>query len=255
MSYLHALVGRLLRKLLAMAPILLASLVFFLICWGVLYLCMPLLPVRWQETIALLNDGDWRQARDAVREILDSTGTALELGFVALQTLQVLIAPIPGQLAGLAGGWIFGFWYGLLLTMIGLAIGSLLAMSLGRLFGEQIVRRFVPSDLMTKLDQLISQGGLWNFFIIFLLPALPDDAVCFVAGLTRLNLGKLLAVMFVGRLPGMAVLCYVGATAADDSPLGVVVLSVAMGVSLVLWLFSEDIEAWFFGKNDPPAQP
>ena len=47
--------------------------------------------------------------------------------------------------------------------------------------------------------------------MIFLLPALPDDAVCFIAGLTRLPLWRLLLVGLAGRLPGMAVLAYVGA--------------------------------------------
>lgn len=222
----------------------------FGVAWLLVVLVTPYLPQRWQEVLALLNGGDWREARDQLRGILEASGVAIELAFIGLQALQVIIAPIPGQLAGLLGGYLFGFWYGLLLTMTGLAIGSLVAMSLGRLFGEQVVRRFVPTDLMAKLDNLISQGGLWNFFVIFLLPALPDDAVCFVAGLTRLSLWKLMLVMLSGRLPGMAVLCYVGNSAAEDWSQGAIVFTIAMSVSAAVWFFSEECEAWVMGSRE-----
>jgi uncharacterized membrane protein YdjX (TVP38/TMEM64 family) len=100
---------------------------------------------------------------------------------------------------------------------------------------------------MAKLDELIARGGSWNFFVIFLLPGLPDDAVCFVAGLTRLSLWKLLLVMIAGRLPGMAVLTFVGESAGEGWTAGYVVFGIAMAASFVLWLFSEEFEAWILG--------
>ena len=78
-------------------------------------------------------------------------------------------------------------------------------MGLGRLLGEKLVRRVVPASVRQRFDYLVEEGGLWNFFMLFLLPFFPDDAICFIAGLTRWRLLHLLAVCLVGRLPGVAV--------------------------------------------------
>ncbi|MBQ4402408.1 MAG: hypothetical protein II832_09605, partial [Synergistaceae bacterium] len=86
-----------------------------------------------------------------------------------------------------------------------------------------------------------------TFFMIFLLPALPDDAVCFLAGLTKLKLLPLSLVCLLGRAPGMAVLSLTGAGFADGLTLWVEVLfAVMMVASVVLWLFWEVIEAWVY---------
>jgi uncharacterized membrane protein YdjX (TVP38/TMEM64 family) len=247
--------GRVWLKVSSIAPILVAAFALFFLAGLALWLVTPWLPVSWQETLTLLGEGEWVEARDKLREILEAPGLPIEIPFVALQTLQVIVAPIPGQVTGAIGGYLFGFWYGLTLTMLGLTIGSWIAMLLGRLMGVQVVRRFVPADTMAKLDELIARGGVWNFFVIYLLPGLPDDAVCFVAGLTRLSLWRLMAVMFVGRLPGMAVLTFVGTSAGEGWNAGWIVFAAAMVVSFFLWLYSDEFETWILGgpKCDPPV--
>jgi uncharacterized membrane protein YdjX (TVP38/TMEM64 family) len=245
----RAFLQRVRRKLISLAPVVVGGVLVFVVLFLLSLLLIPLLPEDWRETIALLKEGDSTAARDRFRDLLASTGFPIEIAFLAFQVVQVLVAPIPGQLAGLLGGYLFGFWYGLLLTMTGLALGSLAAMLLGRLLGKHIVRKLMPAGLVEKFDKMIAVGGLWNFFFIYTLPVLPDDAVCFVAGLTRLSLWKLLAVMMLGRLPGMAVLCFVGASAGEGWTVGYVVFAVAMIFSLGFWLFSEEIEAWLLRRH------
>ena len=157
--------------------------------------------------------------------------------------LQVVFAPIPGQAVALAGGFVFGFWKGWALTTLGLAAGSLIAMLLARALGVQLVRRFVPQGVMKRFDSLIEEGGYTTFFMIFLLPVLPDDAVCFIAGLTKLKLLPLSAVCLLGRAPGMAVLSLVGAELSTGLSAGVRLLFAALMIASVpLWLFWEKIE-------------
>ena len=143
----------------------------------------------------------------------------------------------------LAGGFVFGFWKGWALTTLGLAAGSLIAMLLARALGVQLVRRFVPQGVMKRFDSLIEEGGYTTFFMIFLLPVLPDDAVCFIAGLTKLKLLPLSAVCLLGRAPGMAVLSLVGAELSNGLSAGVRLLFAALMIASVpLWLFWEKIE-------------
>ncbi|MBQ6113302.1 MAG: hypothetical protein IJL10_03465, partial [Synergistaceae bacterium] len=85
--------------------------------------------------------------------------------------------------------------------------------------------------------------GYVTFFMIFLLPALPDDAVCFLAGLTKLKILPLSLVCLLGRAPGMAVLSLTGAGFAAGVTVWVELLFfVMMILSVVIWLLWEIIE-------------
>ncbi len=178
---------------------------------------------------------------------LRTLGEGSEWVFILVQVLQVVIAPIPGQAAALAGGFIFGFWKGWFLTTLGLVIGSLIAMVLARLLGISLVRKVVPDSIIQRFDKVVSDGGYMTFFMIFLLPALPDDAVCFLAGLTKLKLLPLSLVCLLGRAPGMLVLSLTGAGFAEGLTLWVEILfAVMMIASVLLWLFWEIIEEWVY---------
>lgn len=249
MFALHDFGQRLLRKLRSLAPVAIGAVVLFGLLWAAHRLVRPALPERWQQTLELLGSGDLEAARDHLNRLLEAATIPPELAFIGLQVLQVLLAPIPGQLVGLVSGYLFGFWIGLGLTMAGLALGTALAIGLARLLGEGVVRRFLPQKHLDRFDELVGGGGLWNFFLIFLLPVFPDDAACFLAGLTRLSLWKLVGVAVLGRLPGMAVLTFVGARAGAESTIAYVVLGVALAVSAVLWLYSTEIGTWLQQKR------
>lgn len=248
-NFYTQLLQRLRKKLIAALPIIIAAAMFTVILTVFIYVAEPFLPEQYQRILQQLQNGDWASSRDTLTQLLDDYGEAKSYVFLGLQTLQVIFAPIPGQLIGLLGGYLFGFWHGLLLTMLGLAIGSFVAMGLGRLFGKRVVRRFVPQALLEKFDYLASSGGLWNFFMMFLLPALPDDAICFIAGLTRLRLSHLLLVCLLGRLPGMAVLVFVGSSVGGSMVIANTVFAVAMIVAFGLWLYSDEAEAYFHRKS------
>jgi len=163
--------------------------------------------------------------------------------FLAVQFLQVVVAPIPGQFTGMLGGFVFGFWRGLLLNVVGNAVGSLFAMLLTRFFGERVMRPFVPTHLQERFDATIHRGGLTNFFMLFLLPGTPKDAICFMAGVTRLPIWKLMLANALGRLPGLMVLTFTGAAVDADRFTVKLVFGAGLALALVVWLFDEEIKA------------
>lgn len=202
-----------------------------------------LAPADWQQAIA-----HWRAlplaAQGAQLQQLAETQPLLPLYFIGLQVLQVMLAPIPGQLMGLLGGWLFGFWGGLSLTLLGLALGSLLVMLAGRWLGRHLLPLFLKPVQRARFEHLLESGGYFSFLMIFLLPALPDDAVCLLAGMTRLNLGGLLLICVLGRLPGMGVLSWAGARFSSSIGWQEQLLLAVLGLlSLGLWLAQDRIEA------------
>ncbi len=140
-------------------------------------------------------------------------GPAGPLAIVGLQIAQVVAAPIPGQVIGLASGYLYGPWLGTLYSMAGLLLGTYLAVWLVRRWGRPIVERLVEAGTLARIDRLSERLGIPVLFLVFLLPFLPDDAILLVAGLTDLPLGGILLAALFGRLPGVLISCWLGRSA------------------------------------------
>src|SRR5262245_56441706 len=77
-----------------------------------------------------------------LKETLREWGILAPIIFMGMQALQVIVAPIPGELTGILGGYLFGEWVGLLYSTVGLTLGSLAAFGVGRWVGAHYVRRY-----------------------------------------------------------------------------------------------------------------
>jgi uncharacterized membrane protein YdjX (TVP38/TMEM64 family) len=180
---------------------------------------------------------------DAMKRFLLDLGPFSPPVFILIQVLQVIFAPIPGQAAGLVSGYVYGAALGTLYTMIGTALGSALAFFLARRFGRPFVEKVIDEKVLKRFDYVSNDKGTFALFLIFLLPVLPDDAVCYIAGLTRIPIWKLLIIAVIGRFPGFLVLNLTGAGFAGANALFAGILfAVMMGLSILLFIFKDRIE-------------
>jgi uncharacterized membrane protein YdjX (TVP38/TMEM64 family) len=168
----------------------------------------------------------------AIREYVLGFGTLAPVVFVLLQVAQVLIAPIPGQVTAVAGGYLFGPWLGVAYSLLGMAIGSTIAFVLSRRFGRPYVTRHVGSRRVARFDAFIERTGVGGVFVLFLLPGLPDDVVCFVAGITTIPIRVLVLVAVLGRAPAVFVASFIGAELAGGQLL---VAGVITGLLVIVW--------------------
>lgn len=144
--------------------------------------------------------------RERVRAFLDSLGPLSFIGFIGLQTLQVVAAPIPGEVTGVMGGFLYGPLLGLLLSTIGLTFGSWINFALSKSFGRPFVDRFVSKKTLDKYDYLMHHKGAFLVFVLFLIPGFPKDLLCYILGLGHLTTREFLAISTVGRFGGTVLL-------------------------------------------------
>src|SRR5262245_44678545 len=116
----------------------------------------------------------------ALRAELARWGASAPVVFVVIQALQVLIAPIPGELTGFLGGFVFGQRPGCLYSMLGLSLGSFLAFGIGRWLGAAFVQRLVSPDTWRRLGFVVEAGGVVLCFVLFLIPGFPKDILCYL---------------------------------------------------------------------------
>jgi uncharacterized membrane protein YdjX (TVP38/TMEM64 family) len=165
--------------------------------------------------------------------------------FVGLHASQIVVAPIPGQVLAFAAGYLFGPVYGTLYSALGAAIGSYVAFSLSRRFGRPYVERVIAAETLDEFDAVVEERGLFALFVVFLLPGLPDDVVCFAGGLTELDVRKMVVVSVAGRLPGYFVITLAGAqVAAEEFVEAGVIVAVLLALSAVGYLKRDALLTW-----------
>jgi uncharacterized membrane protein YdjX (TVP38/TMEM64 family) len=150
--------------------------------------------------------------RQKMIECLNSLGAWRSVGFVSLQAIQVIIAPIPGEVTGILGGYLFGLIDGLLLSTIGLTIGSYVAFVLARVFGKPFAVKIVPRAIMNRFDYLIQNKGLFLVFLLFFIPGIPKDYFCYIFGLSSVSTLDYLILSTIGRLFGTILLTLEGSS-------------------------------------------
>lgn len=171
--------------------------------------------------------------KDEVVAIIKAWGIFGPLAFVLLQTFQTVLAPIPGGISGAVGGYLFG-WWGVLWTIIGTTLGFWLVFWLARKFGRTLIEKIINKKLLNKFDYLAEEKGSAIFFLIFLIPGLPDDIVGYAAGLTKIPIRILLALVVVGRLPAIIATNMLGAGLGEDNIAPVAIIATASAIILVL---------------------
>lgn len=185
-----------------------------------------------------------------LRALLVEWGVLAPVLFIALQTLQVIIAPIPGEATGFLGGFLFGEWLGLFYSTIGLTIGSLASFGLGRLLGAHYVRGRVRQDTWDRLGFILETKGAILCFIVYLIPGLPKDIVSYVFGISPLSFWVFAVASTLGRIPGTWVLAAQGAHTASGNYLWVIVLTaIVAAAALPLYYYRTRIVERLVGSE------
>ena len=181
--------------------------------------------------------------RDRVLAWLGSFGAWAPVVFIGVSALQVVLAPIPGQFIGVAGGYLFGVWRGLLYSLIGTSLGAWAAMWLGRRFGRPLVTRLAGEPALARFDRFADRRGPLFFFLVFLLPFVPDDLAFYAIGLSPLPILPMLIMATVVRLPAAVTSALVGDNIAR-LPLELLILGLigVVTAGVFIWKCQEQIK-------------
>jgi uncharacterized membrane protein YdjX (TVP38/TMEM64 family) len=148
--------------------------------------------------------------REGIKEFIESCGAGAPFVFIGFQVLQVLFAPVPGEISGFVGGYLFGAGLGFMYSSIGLVAGSVINFWIGRLLGYRFVRRMIPKAKLEKFDTFISHQGVLVLLALFIFPGFPKDYLCLFLGVTALPFKIFILLAGFGRMPGTLILSLQG---------------------------------------------
>lgn len=143
-----------------------------------------------------------------IKELVLGFGVWAPLAFIGLQILQMVFLFIPASPIIIVGGYIFGAW-GVFYSVIGIILGSIIIFFIGRLFGRPFLESVLDKKIINKIDYE-SDNIAKTLFILFLIPPLPHDAFCYMAGVTKIELKRYILAVVAGRLPQIIFLTLIG---------------------------------------------
>lgn len=184
--------------------------------------------------------------RERLLEFIDRHLAYAAFIFIGLQALQVVAAPVPGEATGFVGGLLFGPFWGVVFSTIGLTFGSWAAFMLARLMGRPLVENLVRAETMRRYDYVMRHKGLYLTFLMFLIPGFPKDILCYILGLGHMRVRDFLAVSVTARLLGTVLLTLGGTYLRDERWVALfVVIGVGLAITLLAMVYRRRLERLF----------
>jgi uncharacterized membrane protein YdjX (TVP38/TMEM64 family) len=177
-----------------------------------------------------------------LRDTVASWGWMAPVVFVAIQALQVIISPFPGEITGPVGGALFGTTWGVIYSTIGLTLGSVVCFAIGRKWGEPLVRPWLSEHHWNRMNFILEAEGAILCFILYLIPGFPKDIISYLFGISPMPFWVFAVVSTVARLPGTWISSYFGAHVGEQQYLyAIAFIAAVTAVCLPLFYYRDRI--------------
>lgn len=153
----------------------------------------------WVYRLPIVESLRWFSNLDAVIESIRGYGYWGPAALFLLFLLQAFIAFIPGQALMIASGYIYGFIGGILITWTSLVLGGQIAFWLSRKFGRPFAEKWIAPATLDRWDKSAAGQGVAFYVITLVMPLIPNDAMCYVAGLGNMEPRRFLLANMLGR--------------------------------------------------------
>ena len=169
-----------------------------------------------------------------------------------IQTLQVILAFIPGEPIEIAAGALYGTVGGTLLCLAGIGTGSLIIFLLVKILGKKLVLKVIGSDKYSRLKFLKDPAKRDIFiFLLMFIPGTPKDVLTYFAPLSGISMVRFIIIASIARIPSVISSTYVGGSIAKGQyiySLAVFLIVGAVSIGGII-LYNKIIEAKNKEKN------
>ncbi|NQU03722.1 MAG: TVP38/TMEM64 family protein [Syntrophaceae bacterium] len=170
---------------------------------------------------------------DSLNEFIVRLGVFGPMAVIGLMVLAIVMSPFPSAPIALAAGMAYGHTWGTIYVVIGAEIGALVAFTIGRLAGYEVLSRWFGRRL--EMGLLGSQNALTAIVLIGRsLPFISFDILSYAAGLTPLSFWRFAVATFAGIIPISFLLTHFGSElgSADMQRVSATVLALG-GITLI----------------------
>lgn len=192
--------------------------------------------IIWQQMPPELFNPAWIEA------FLKQAGWLAPLIYIFLRVIAIVVTVVPNAPLDIAGGMLFGPFWGTVFALLGSEAGAIACFLLARQMGREAITRLLHRDI-TFSNSIARRQLAYIVLLARLEPVFSFAFVSYGAGLTRMTLGSFALSTLIGMTPGTIILNYYGKSFFSGS----LMLQICLGLALVVLLFV--IPVWIKRKN------
>jgi uncharacterized membrane protein YdjX (TVP38/TMEM64 family) len=119
--------------------------------------------------------------------------------FFIICFLQPIFLPLPEAATVTACSAVFGSLVAACISFTGTLLGILTAYLLAKVGGQKLILRFVKERHLDQYQQFASRNETLILLILFIIPILPDEIICFGAGIARVSFKKFVFIAGIAK--------------------------------------------------------
>jgi pyruvate/2-oxoglutarate dehydrogenase complex dihydrolipoamide dehydrogenase (E3) component/uncharacterized membrane protein YdjX (TVP38/TMEM64 family) len=177
-----------------------------------------------------------QEQRGALIAWRDAQPLAATLGFFAVYVLVTALSLPGAAILTLAGGAIFGLWWGVLIVSFASTIGATGAFLVARYLARDAIQARY-GERLKAINQGIEKEGAFYLFTLRLVPIFPFFLINLLLGLTRMRATTFFWVSQLGMFPGTLVYVNAGTQLAELQSLGGILSPGLIGAFVLLGVF------------------
>jgi uncharacterized membrane protein YdjX (TVP38/TMEM64 family) len=132
-----------------------------------------------------------------IQEYVEQFGIWGPIAIIVFIVLQMFLIIFPSWLPIMVGVMAYGFWWGILINLIGVGIAS----TIGYHIGKHLKGILMSKKKFKKMDFWINNYGFGTVILFRISPLFSNDAISFIAGILNMNFKKYMAATYCGMVP------------------------------------------------------
>ncbi len=177
-----------------------------------------------------------KQSQDRFEALYAAEPLKVSLAYFALYVVATALSFPGAAIITLAGGAIFGLWWGTLLVSFASSLGATLAFLVSRfVLRDSIEAQF--GNRLAEINRGIEKDGAFYLFTLRLIPVVPFFVINLVMGLTKMKALTFYAVSQIGMLAGTLVYVNAGTQLAQIDSLKGILSPALLGSFVLLGVF------------------
>ncbi len=193
--------------------------------------------------LALVSFGSFFIDLNELQESIKSAGVWAPLLYIVIKSSTVIFAPLSGTPLYIFSVPLFGFWKGVLFSVIGDFIGAIITFYISRFFGRPVVSYFAGKNNMEYIEKALLVMGTKKGFITMRLAAISmPEIASYAAGLTSINFLFFIIVHMLVHFIPVLIVSSIGLIFREHLPawlvtLGIISVSIVTIISIGIFIF------------------
>ncbi|MBW9173843.1 TVP38/TMEM64 family protein [Clostridium estertheticum] len=177
-----------------------------------------------------------------MKEIVLSYGNFSVLVFILMQVLQVVVFFIPGEFIQIAGGYIFGAFWGGMVSLIGITLGSIIVYLIAKDYGKPLVEKLMLKKEIKFFKKILDVGSKRIVVLMFyLIPGIPKDALAYICGVSNISFKDFCIYSTLGRIPGIFISSYFGGKIYSKDVRSLITIGVVMSFLFLIGILKGNV--------------